>query len=345
MSAPSLDRIAQEVLSRYPRWHACASFRALGNAGGFSGARLWQLREPSEIACLRAWPSETTDEKRLQFIHSLLSAAHHGGLSFVPRVYCTDAGRSWVRTGGTLWDLTTWLRGQANFRDHPTPERLESACIAVGRLHTTWSTAWSGAASCPAVHRRLALLADWEQLVHCGWRPGELVDGGDPAWPWTERAWRLLRGLVPGVRELLQPWIKRSVPVNPCLCDIWHDHLLFDGASLVGVVDFGSAKIDHVAVDLARLLGSTVGDDDTLWKVGLSAYGRQRPLGAEGEALVKVLDETGAVLGIANWLMRLHRAAVAAPQRARAAHRLGELVARVESWNGVLPSAQMARRK
>ena len=90
--------------------------------------------------------------------------------------------------------------------------------------------------------------------------------------------------------------------LQPCLCDVWHDHLLFSGDTLTGLVDYGSVKIDHVAVDLARMLGSLVEDNTAKWDLGLLGYRGIRPFSASEEGLARALDRAGIVLGAANWL-------------------------------------------
>ena len=91
-------------------------------------------------------------------------------------------------------------------------------------------------------------------------------------------------------------------------------------------------KIDHVAVDLARLLGSLVGDDANQRAAALDAYRRLRPLTRAEEALVQALDETGVVVGLANWLKWLYREQRAYDDRAAVARKLAELVERAERW-------------
>jgi Ser/Thr protein kinase RdoA (MazF antagonist) len=133
---------------------------------------------------------------------------------------------------------------------------------------------------------------------------------------------------MPDVPRRLAPWLSRAVPLQPCLCDIWHDHVLYEGDLVVGVIDFGAAKVDHVAVDLARLLGSVAGGDAALWSAGIQAYGRWRPLGAEEEALAAVLDETGVVVGLATWLRWLYRDGRTFADRPAVAGRLADLLVR-----------------
>jgi len=154
----------------------------------------------------------------------------------------------------------------------------------------------------------------------------------DPVRPWAERAWGLLSERLIEISLQLAPWIERHLPLQPCLCDIWHDHVLFTGDAVTGIADYGSIKIDHVAVDLARLLGSMAGNDRDLWQAGLRAYVRQRPLPEEEQALVAILDKTGTMLGAANWLMWLYRDGKSFEDRQAVAVRLAELVQRIEKW-------------
>ena len=71
MSPDTLDAAAARVLSQYPSVVARGALTALGNRGGFSGARLWRMDGPAGSFCLRAWPPDTTAE-RLDFVQRLL---------------------------------------------------------------------------------------------------------------------------------------------------------------------------------------------------------------------------------------------------------------------------------
>jgi Ser/Thr protein kinase RdoA (MazF antagonist) len=331
--------MAREVLEQYPlassprtRRADAAPLALLGNAGGFSGARLWRVDSLAGRLCLRAWPSRESSAQRLSQIHRLMVLASEAGLRFVPVVLVTSAGGTWVEAAGRLWDLTTWMPGQADFHAHPTRPRLEAACTALAHLHRAWAGVAPTMAPCPAVQRRLERIRDWTSLVESGWDPRPWVRADDPVRPWLERAWPLLRQRIEQIPQQLASWTERPVPLQPCLCDVWHDHLLFTADEVTGLIDFGSIKVDHVAIDLARLLGSLIGDDAESRAVGLGAYGRVCRLSPGDEALVAVLDETGTLLGAANWLMWLYQEGRTFDDRTAVARRLGELVERIERW-------------
>src|SRR5262249_27772772 len=150
------------------------------------------------------------------------------GLGFVPEVFLTRHRRTWVETAGRLWELTTWMPGRADFHQHPSAARLRAACAALDRLHTAWAVRPLPRLPCPAVGRRLARAAEWTLLVHTGWRPLDRCAPDDPMRPWAERAWPLLLRHAPAVAGQLAPWVGSRVLIQPCLCDPWHDHILFD---------------------------------------------------------------------------------------------------------------------
>jgi Ser/Thr protein kinase RdoA (MazF antagonist) len=262
--------------------------------------------------------------------------ARRAELPFVPAVIPTTHGATWAERAGRLWDLTRWLPGQADFHAQPTVARLEAACVALARLHIAWAGVCPQVGPCPGIQCRLERTREWMVLVPSGWQPPLDRTREDPVHSWAERAWRLLRRWMDHVPRVLSVWAERPLPLQPCLCDIWHDHVLFDGDTIAGLIDYGGVKIDHVAVDLARLLGSMVGDRKDLRAAGLHAYSRWRRLSWEEEALVSILDETGTLIGMANWLKWLYREGRYFEDRAAVARRLAELVERVEGWNAVV---------
>jgi Ser/Thr protein kinase RdoA (MazF antagonist) len=107
---------------------------------------------------------------------------------------------------------------------------------------------------------------------------------------------------VSKAKRSLQPWIAGAFPLQPCLADLWHDHVLYRGDKVTGIIDYGSLRRDHVSVDLARLLGSLVPDDQAWWAAALDAYSSRGKLLPGEWDLVRVLDFTGMVAGVMNWL-------------------------------------------
>ena len=325
-----LDKLAAQVRERCWSARPCGPLVPLGNGGGFSGARLWRFQGVAGRLCLRAWPT-TKPAAWIRGLHRLMESARRQGLDFIPTVYAAGDGETVVESAGRVWELTQWMEGRADFAEHPSPARLEAACEALARLHRAWEAFAAPAGPCPAVHFRRKALADWQALVATGWRPQASSTPFDILWPVAERAWRRLPRWLPEVSRCLNPWIDFRSPVQPCLRDVWHDHLLFEGDRLTGLVDYGAVKADHVATDLARLLGSLVGDDPEGWERGLRAYRRVRGLTDNDERLARVLDRTSTILGVVNWLRWVYHEGRSYEDIEAVARRLENLINRIEN--------------
>ena len=116
----------------------------------------------------------------------------------------------------------------------------------------------------------------------------------------------------------------------PCLRDIWHDHVLFTGAQVTGLIDFGALRTESPAADVARLLGSLVGDDVEGWRTGVAAYRRVRPLTENELRLVEVFDYSNVLLAGMNWLRWLCLEGRQFARMEQVIERLEVLVARLE---------------
>jgi Ser/Thr protein kinase RdoA (MazF antagonist) len=259
-----------------------------------------------------------------------MDQARTAGLDFVPAVWPSRHRESCLEHQGRVWELTDWMPGTADFRERPTDARLISAVTALARLHLVWGEKASKAGTCPAVQRRLDRAAEWSRLLAAGWRPSFTSPAGLPWHHWAERAWHILGGRMPEVSERLTPWTDISLPLQPCLCDVWHDHVLFTGDVVTGLIDYAGIKTDHVAVDLARLLGSLVGDNASRRRLALDSYSRLRPLSGPERGLIDVLDETGTVLAAANWVRWLYHDGRRFEDGQAVAGRLAALVERLE---------------
>ena len=320
----SLEACARRVLHDYPPWLR-GKLVFLGNHGGFSGARLWRLETSLASYCLKAWATDARSPTELRWIHDLLHRASR--FAWMPRVVPTSGGATFVALQDRLWEITTWMPGSANFADAPSIPRLDAACAALAQLHQCWAPLSTSRDVCPAVLRRWDSWLIWQHLLQTGWTP--LFSVRDP---WTTHAgqlWQRLQERIEEVPRRLTPWLVANVPIQPCVCDLWHDHVLFTGDRVTGLIDFGSVKEDHVAVDLARLLGSLIADDAMLWKIGVSSYSRIHPVSDEAQRLARDLDRTGTILAATHWLRWLYHEGRTFDDPAAVCKRLTHLVRRL----------------
>jgi Ser/Thr protein kinase RdoA (MazF antagonist) len=312
-----------EVLAAYPAVFRSAAIVPLGSRGGFSGAQLWRLETVAGAFGLRAGaPTET--RIHLEQRHVLMARARAAGLQFVPVVVPATNGTTVVESAQRCWEMMEWMSGTADFHDAPTLARLRAAASALAQVHRAWQGIAAAAGPPPAITRRLDA-ARVEPSYRSALSHHPLLD------PLCERLSRALARWLPEVPRLLREWDGFHCPLQPCLRDVWHDHLLFECDVLTGLVDYAGAGIDGVATDLARMLGSLIGDDDTRWREALEAYRVHRPLSAEEERLARVLDRTGVIAGLCNWLRWLDQRS-AVTFSAAAVRRLEELLRRVEGW-------------
>ena len=118
-------------------------------------------------------------------------------------------------------------------------------------------------------------------------------------------------------------------PRQPCIRDIWHDHVLFQGDEVSGIVDFGALQSDHVACDISRLLGSLVGGDREDWTRGLAAYQVLRPLTADELMLVDAYDQSTVLLSGMNWIQWLAIEGRVFEDEERVQNRLDQIILRL----------------
>ncbi len=284
---------------------------------GFSGALIWRASGGKLDLCLRGWPETESSPERIRTIHHWMREARRAGLTFVPKLWTCGDGQTCIKRRGRLWDVSQWMSGEASFHEKPSHARLQQACRALAQLHLAWQRLDRRNDRCPGVSQRLKRAGQWHRITS---QIGLI-----------QRADQALARWMPFVPTLLAFWENQRLPLQPCLCDIWHDHVLFEKDQVSGIIDYGNAKMDHVSVDLARLLGSLIGDDEESWELGLTAYREVRPLTVEEEAFARVLDRTGVVIAVWNWI-RWWVIEKRSLDESRAEQRLTSLLDRMESW-------------
>lgn len=315
----------RRVLVAYP--YDCQPRQAtfLGGAGGFSGALFWRLETDRGSLCLRCWPREHPSRERLEFIQAVLWHVSQEGFRRLPLPLETRTHAGYICESGRLWELAPWLPGQADYQTSPSPARLQAAMETLAEFHlaaATFPLPEYGGGAAPGIGERLERLQGLSgERVE---RLAAAVAPGD--WPeltWRAGQWLLLAPRAIGrVRSLVSRAAEITSPLQPCIRDIWHDHVLFDGDRVTGLIDFGAMRPDSVAGDVARLLGSLAGDDRESWRLGLEAYARRRPLSEEEALLVTAYDGANTLLAGLSWLEWIYLEQRAFENRAAVIERL-----------------------
>jgi Ser/Thr protein kinase RdoA (MazF antagonist) len=321
------------VLAAYPADCQPTRVEPLGSAGGFSGASFWQLSTARGLLCLRRWPRDYPPVDQLQFIQAVLWHVHHEGFDRVPLPLEAASHAGYVVHDGCFWELAPWMPGVADYHRAPSDTRLIAALAALAELHlaaASFPLPDIGPSVSPGMVRREAIFRHL-QGGGIDQMAAAIQDGNWPAL--AARARRLVQLFhvaATGSAGLIDRATRLRVALQPCIRDIWHDHLLFTGDRVSGIVDFGSMKPDNVATDVARLLGSLVGDERSAWELGLAAYESIRPLSDDERSLINVFDRTTVLMGGLQWLEWIYLERKAFSDRTVIETRLDQTIERAE---------------
>ncbi|MGD9857358.1 MAG: phosphotransferase enzyme family protein [Planctomycetaceae bacterium] len=339
------DAAVRDVLRRFPIDPAEVRMESVPHALGFSGAVIRRVsverREAAPILpdripavfCLRGWPPKSLPHQRIIELHRFQHFLDAAGLHVIPVPIASVRGETLMLRDGRFWQLEPWMPGVAGFRCSATDARLQSAMKVLASLHlaaarfepTAAGRPWFAGlltAPSPAVRERLALMQDWtdQRLNHAHKCIGHAGDSQfAPLAGEIINHFRSLR--QQGIEELLG-MSRVAVPLQVCLRDVWHDHLLFTDDELTGLVDLSAARTENVAADLSRLLGSLFGKWSDRWDTALEIYGRMRPLSAQERQLVRVLHRSGTLLSGMAWIERQINGDIAPEMLPRAVKRL-----------------------
>lgn len=321
------------VLAHYPTLPECDRVVPLGAAGGFSGAQFWRVETADGPYCLRRWPPEHPNRERLEFIQAVLWHVHQEGCYFVPLPLESDSAAGYVLQNGHYWEVAPWMPGKADYHQAPTNEKLAGALTALAQFHRA-AESFPVPQSVPALSPGLLQRRDLAHELRTGGGEKLRESLRNSAWPEmdrrAQRAVALIPRALPAVLQALQPCLETPVVLQPCIRDVWHDHVLFLDSQVSGIIDFGAMRVDNVATDIARLLGSLVGDERDGWLLGLVAYESIRPLTEHEGRLIKAFDRSGVLLSVVNWLKWLYVDRREFPDRAAVETRLDELLPRLE---------------
>lgn len=322
---------------------------------GFSGAVVLRVvvldgvHATDAEYCLRGWPPDSLPRERLLGLHRLLEHIHQCGVTQVPVPLRNKFGTTLYAEASQFWQLEPWMPGVADFRANPNDARLRNAVTVLAQWHDAAArfepreseAAWFrsfAAANSPTVVDRLerierfrgqdvaklrqllqqtTSLPAWESEFH------ELVD-------LSRQILDLFQLSAERVAENLSSYRDLRFRLHPCLRDVWHDHLLFEGDQVTGLIDPSAARSETPATDLARLLGSLLGDDLERWEVAIEAYRRVRPLSDREAALARVIDQSTVLLSGLTWLERLFVQRQSYSNPPRVLERLRQIASRLD---------------
>jgi Ser/Thr protein kinase RdoA (MazF antagonist) len=307
---------------------------------GWSGASIWKVQLVSgELLCLRRWPQSHPSPERLRLIHSVLTHAGRPGIDFLPIPRPSAGGDTFVAVDGGLWEVTRWLPGTADFRSLPSRERLAAALTALARFHVVTADFTPAFGPAPAFVERLGTAKGWlaglfVRLAEAAHRSGFSLRGEDRLRPGANSILHFAGAALPRLVDRLARAAEEPLRLQPAIRDLHHEHVLFKGSEVSGLVDFGALRIDTPLTDIARLVGSLVGDNREDWDHALCAYDQHRQLETEDRERIRLLDESGTVLGGLQWLRWLWLEGRDMGDLERIAIRLEELAARLRVLHG-----------
>lgn len=324
-----------------------AQFCGLGEGSSFSGAELWRVEHGDQIYVFRRWPqpaSTSCDVNRISWLQRHLAEA---GQPVASPLALLEHPESLVFTKISIdrdvaaWTLSPWLPGAADYWTAPRPAKLKAALRRLAQIHLAAASFPVGdKAGRPRTDRSPALVrrADrLESLKSAEWAELNYHLAKCPATLERETAFEALELIHRALGRLWHEslrWCDEPLPLQWVIRDVWHDHVLFTEDKVTGVIDFGAAAVDSPAGDVARLLGSLIGDDEEGWRFGVEAYERERPLSPVELEAVRHFDASGTLLSAFNWVHWLFRDPTALGEGvdcAAAHRRLERLVGRLRS--------------
>ncbi len=301
------DTASRLLAASWPQYRPRpGQIESLGGAGGFSGARFWRIETAQGRLCLRRWPAEHPTPDRLRFIHAVLQHAVANRFDRLPVPVRTADGNTFTELAGALWQLEPWMPGTASSAFGPAPRKIRAAMTTLAEFHqatVSFPAPPTSSVVSPGIQMRRRRL---RSLLggHASQIEARIAAGG--GWPEVRRQatelLRLFRLAATAGAERLEAAAGVRVRLQPCLRDIWSQHVLFVGHRVTALIDFGALRYESVAADVARLLGSLALDDSRGWREGLQAYETVRPLSVDEKRLLAAFDQSTVLLAGMNWI-------------------------------------------
>lgn len=342
--------LAREICSAFDLHGPVDGDKAPLRAGcGFSGARVYRWTdETGDTWAWRSFSDQTAEDIRIGQIARWAACWRDAGLPIA--VFRPVASRDSRRIGGApqylfrplhrpleAWLVEPWLPGTADYSSDPSPERLDDTMRSLARLHL--ATDGTSSVQMPGRFAPAGLLrrcSSYGERYWAGTALGSQITR-IPATlrPIAEAFQEIAEKVGPAIMRDAEAACRLTVPAVVCIRDLWHDHLLFTGHRLTGLIDLHSADRDCVASDLTRLLGSLHPFSPGRWMDAISIYEQVRPLEPEERLLLRHYERTSVLLSGIYWLTRwversrISPSIVAPHQVSREQARLSELLQRM----------------
>lgn len=306
---------------------------------GFSGATVGCIAVAGQEFAVRGWPSESLPRARLTGLHQFLRALHQQGLSQVSVPLAALNGATVAEAGRRWWQLEPWMPGRASFHEDPSTVKQNAVMQLLARLHhlaerfepenesAVWFSVQASAPS-PGVIERVRLIERWKdtnpqivrRLMQKSSLPAAILDQLD------EILTRFPRH-AQDIQSELNNLLGVSFRLQPCVRDLWHDHVLFTGDEVTGLIDFGASRSENPMIDLSRLLSSFFPDDPQHWQAAVDSYDALRTILPEERRLLRAFDRSQRLLAGMSWIQRLILDGEIPPETARVQNRLEGILA------------------
>ncbi|QDU80592.1 homoserine kinase [Polystyrenella longa] len=319
---PSHNREISQVLAHYGLADGIGANAPPTVYRGFSGAEVYRVETVKGPVAVRRWPKDSLPRERIRELHRFLSHLRQTGLKTVavPFACRTNPTETLVDHKGNLWHCESWFPGNSDLASRLTPFRITASLQALADWHLAASTfqplipasTWfsqSPQAAVPAIQERRVILQRWtpERVVRILDRLQFVQPNQqDEVWSkWVSEYLHEYLPLAPRIEEELNQAALWQVRLQPCLRDVWHDHILLDGDQVTGIIDPTAARTENVAIDLARLLGSLFPPECEYWNLALEAYQQKNSLSQTELRLVSVFYRSSTLLSGLSWIEKL----------------------------------------
>ncbi|MAT15644.1 MAG: hypothetical protein CMJ46_10290 [Planctomyces sp.] len=338
---PFLKPELQQILQRFELNVTSLETEDVSVHEGFSGAIVYRLETNRGPVALRRWPGESLPSERIRGLHRLLGHLRQSGVTTVavPWPVADGFGGTLVEYAGSRWHCEPWLPGAASLVDDATPAKIRNAMHALAEWHLHAATFravgkemdWfqtGGYGPAPAHQHRFAIMESWPPerrvaiLKNAAGLEPEVAQ-------WVHSYLGFYDRMEREVKQQTHAALNWHVPLQPCLRDVWHDHILLVENEVTGIIDPTATKTDTVASDLSRFLGSLLAPGDRNWQLSISAYEEKRPLSENEHRSLLVLYRSGTLLNGLSWVNRLTGGESRLMRDSRVVERLNAILRRI----------------